>query len=163
MISEGDIADLGQFIINELGKELVKQDHKNTGNLINSLDYELQGRGDLLSLVITSLPYGENVNTGRRRGGKKVPINVLVEWIKQKGIETNNKKAVGIAFAIQKSIEKKGIPSKPYTKWKSGNSKKRVEFVDDTLERINNEIISRLTEDVFKTVEVQIDNLVKRI
>lgn len=159
MINDGDIEVLGQFIINELGKELIKQNHRATGNLIASLDYAIEHRGDLFSIIVTSLPYGENVNTGRRAGGKKVPIQVLVEWIKQKGIATNNKKVVGIAFAIQRKIWKEGSPTKNRTR-KFG---KAVDFVDDTLDRINKQIERRIAEIVFAPIEISIDNLVKRI
>jgi hypothetical protein len=159
LINEGDIQVLGQFIINELGKELIKQNHRATGNLIASLDYAVENRGDLFSIIVTSLPYGENVNTGRRAGGKKVPIQVLVEWIKQKGIATNNKKVLGIAFAIQNKIHKEGSPTKARVR-KYG---KGVDFIDDTLERINDEITRRIADIVFAPIEISIDNLVKRI
>lgn len=159
MINDGDVEVLGQFIINELGKELIKQNHRATGNLIASLDYAIEHRGDLFSIIVTSLPYGENVNTGRRAGGKKVPIQVLVEWIKQKGIATNNKKVLGIAFAIQTKIHQEGSPTKNRTR-KFG---KAVDFVDDTLDRINKQIERRIAEIVFAPIEISIDNLVKRI
>lgn len=159
MINDGDIEVLGQFIINELGKELIKQNHRATGNLIASLDYAIEHRGDLFSIIVTSLPYGGFVNTGRRAGAKKVPIQVLVEWIKQKGIATNNKKVLGIAFAIQNKIHKEGSPTKNRVR-KFG---KGVDFIDDTLERINGEIEKRIADIVFAPIEISIDNLVKRI
>ena len=105
--------------------------------------------------------YGEWVNKGRRKGAKPVPIPALVEWIKQKGIATNNKKVLGIAFAIQKSIEKKGIPSKQYVKWKAGNSIKRVGFIDDTIIRITATINRMVLDIATKKVEIEIDNLLR--
>ena len=159
MINDGDIQVLGQFIINELGQELIKQNHRATGNLIASLDYAVENRGDLFSIIVTSLPYGGYVNRGRKAGGKKVPIQVLVEWIKQKGIATNNKKVLGIAFAIQNKIHKEGSPTKGRVR-KFG---KGVDFIDDTLERINKEIERRIAYIVFAPIEISIDNLVKRI
>jgi hypothetical protein len=153
-----DIEDVGQFIINELAKELIKQDHKATGKLIGSLDYEVKQTLLGSSLIVTMLDYGEYVNTGRKRGAAKVPIQALVEWIKQKGIETNNKKVLGMAFAIQKTIQKQGIPTA-----NSRKRGKRTEFVDDTLARISNEIQNRLSDAVFKEFEVTIDNFVRRI
>lgn len=158
MISDKDINALGQFIINELGKELIKQDHKATGKLIASLDYKRQDTVVSTDLIIEMNDYGTYVNLGRKRGAAKVPIQALVEWIKQKGIETNNKKVLGIAFAIQKTIEKQGIPT-----INSRKRGKRVGFVDDVLERIGNEIERRVTEMAYKTIEVEIDNFVKRI
>lgn len=158
MIKERDLDNVGQFIINELAKELIKQDHSATGKLIDSLDYRTTSSSVGQTLLIEMLDYGKFVNTGRKKGARKVPIQALVDWIKQKGIATNNKKALGIAFAIQKTIEKEGSPTV-----RSRRNGKKTEFVDDTLERIGAEINRRLEEAAFKTVEVQIDNLVKRI
>ncbi len=106
VISDSDLENIGQFIINELAKELIKQDHRATGKLISSLNYDTIQRSSSATLLINMEDYGKFVNTGRKRGAAKVPIDALVEWIKQKGIETNNKKVLGMAFAIQKTIQK---------------------------------------------------------
>jgi len=156
MITEADLFELGQFMINELGKELITQNHRATGKLIQSLDFTVSKSVESTDLLIFMNDYGEFVNTGRRKGAKKVPIPALVEWIKQKGIATGNKKILGIAFAIQKTIEKEGIPTR-----RSRARGKRIEFIDDTIERVAIEINNRVTEIAFKDVEVQIDNLVK--
>ncbi len=161
MIRESDITLLGQFIINELGKELIKQNHRATGKLIGSLDYRVIQSVESTDLLVEMNDYGEWVNKGRRKGAKPVPIPALVEWIKQKGIATNNKKVLGIAFAIQKSIEKKGIPSKQYVKWKAGNSIKRVGFIDDTIIRITATINRMVLDIATKKVEIEIDNLLR--
>jgi len=158
VISDKDIKVLGQFIINELATELIKQDHKATGKLISSLDYNIEDSLLSTDLVITMQNYGEYVNTGRKRGAAKVPIKALVEWIKQKGIETNNKKVLGMAFAIQKTIEKQGIPTA-----NSRKRGKRTEFVDDTIKRIQAEVERRITEMAFREVNVLVDNFVTRV
>ena len=158
VIADKDIKVLGQFIINELATELIKQDHKATGKLISSLDYNVEDNLLSTDLVITMLNYGEYVNTGRKRGAAKVPIKALVEWIKQKGIETNNKKVLGMAFAIQKTIEKQGIPTA-----NSRKRGKRTEFVDDTIKRIQAEVERRITEMAFREVNVLVDNFVTRV
>jgi hypothetical protein len=158
VIADKDIKVLGQFIINELATELIKQDHKATGKLISSLDYNIENSLLSTDLVITMQDYGEYVNTGRKRGAAKVPIKALVEWIKQKGIETNNKKVLGMAFAIQKTIEKQGIPTA-----NSRKRGKRTEFVDDTIKRIQAEVERRITEMAFRVVNVLVDNFVTRV
>ena len=48
------------------------------------------------------------VDKGRRPGLTPPPIKPILKWVKQKGIGSG-KKARGIAFAISKSIGKKGI------------------------------------------------------
>ena len=157
MIKDSDIAVLGQFIIDELGKELIKQNHRATGKLISSLDYRIIKSVEGTDLIVEMNDYGEWVNKGRRKGAKKVPIPALVEWIKQKGIATNNKKVLGIAFAIQKTIQKEGIPTND-SRAKFG---KRVGFIDDTIIRITAEISRRLQSILFRTIELQLDNLLR--
>ena len=46
--------EIGQFVINELGKELIKQDHKATGELIASLDYNISIYNSKCSLFWTN-------------------------------------------------------------------------------------------------------------
>ena len=159
MINNSDISIVGQFIINELGKELIKQNHRSTGKLIESLDYEVRMGGDLFSIIISSLNYGQFVNTGRKPHSKKVPIPVLVEWIRQKGIATNNKKVLGIAFAIQKTIEKEGSP----TRNRIAKHGKGVEFIDDTLDRINSELNILVFNLLQKRVDIALRNLVQKV
>lgn len=156
MINELD--EIGQYIIEELAKEIIKQDHSNTGKLIQSLDYRVSSGANSISLIVEMNDYGKYVNTGRKRGARKVPIDALVEWIKQRGIESNNKKAIGIAFAIQKTIQRDGIPTK-----NSRKRGKRVEFVDDTIKRIRANLEDRVSKILEKEVELQIDNFVKRL
>jgi len=158
VISDKNIKILGQFIINELATELIKQDHKATGKLISSLDYNIEDSLLSTDLVVTMQDYGKYVNTGRKRGAAKVPIKALVEWIKQKGIETNNKKVLGMAFAIQKTIEKQGIPTA-----NSRKRGKRTEFVDDTIKRIQAEVERRITDMAFREVNIIVDNFVTRV
>ena len=66
------------------------------------------------SIVIEILmdEYGIYVNEGRKTGGKKVHINVFVEWIERKAIVNGDKEVKSLAFAIQQTIHKEGIPTK---------------------------------------------------
>jgi hypothetical protein len=52
-----------------------------------------------------------------RGPGKMPPIDPLVSWIKKKGIVTDDKEAKGMAFAIAKTISRKGtinyVPNAP--------------------------------------------------
>lgn len=99
-----------------------------TGNLLKSLKAELipwnnQGQG---GLKITYLDYFQNVNLGRRKNKKNVPIKNLLDWIKVRGIKGRDKKGkfikdLNLAFAIQKNIYKYGIrPANIYDKGLDG-------------------------------------------
>jgi hypothetical protein len=58
-----------------------------------------------------SLLYGRYVDSGRRAGIKRVPIDALIGWIRVKGIPLNGRKERDLAYAIQLKIWKNGIPS----------------------------------------------------
>ena len=162
MLNQTELDEIGQFAIEELGKELIKQQHKATGDLIASLDFNIISQKLSDAIIVTMNDYGKFVNTGRKRGAAKVPIQALVDWIKQKGIESDSKKVLGIAFAIQKSIANKGTPAKPYVKWKQGNGLRRVEFIEDVIERIQLKVFQMVEKATVNKVQISIDNLVKR-
>ena len=64
-----------------------------------------------------------------RGPGKAPPIDPIIDWLKRKGIVTDQKEARGTAFAIAKSISKKGTKN-----WKP-NAPNAIE------EAINNNIL----------------------
>jgi hypothetical protein len=72
--------------------------------------------------------YFKYVNEGRRPERKRVPISVLLEWIKIRGVRFRNERGrfrrgsnLNMAFAIQKNIYKYGIkPANIYDKGLDG-------------------------------------------
>ena len=107
-----DYKKVGKLIIASLQKELLGQGHKATGNLINSFEQRVIELPNSIVIEILMDEYGIYVNEGRKTGGKKVPINVLVEWIERKAIASGDKDVKSMAFAIQNTIHKEGIPTK---------------------------------------------------
>jgi hypothetical protein len=61
------------------------------------------------AITIKMEDYGIYVQGGRRRGDKGVPISALLEWMKQRGIRSNDLTDRQLAFAIQSNIKKFGI------------------------------------------------------
>ncbi len=103
---------VGKLIIASLQKELIEQGHKATGNLVNSFEQRVIEVPNSIVIEILMDEYGIYVNEGRKTGGKKVPINVLVDWIERKAIVNGDKEVKSLAFAIQQTIHKEGIPTK---------------------------------------------------
>lgn len=89
--------------------ELILQGHKATGDLIQSIEHKIVPMINSIRMTGEFNFYGRFVDTGRRAGGKKVPIDALERWIVQRGFESDAKKVRGMAFAIQKTIFDKGI------------------------------------------------------
>jgi len=138
----------------EMIEQLLLQGHRLTGTLEQSITHEIIQTVDVIDMEASFVFYGRFVDTGRRSGGKKVPIDALERWIRLKGFESDAKKIRGMAFAIQTTIFKKGI-SQPAT-WKGESTK---DWMSKTLE-INEE---RIASDIQFAVEEQMEIIVFNI
>lgn len=139
-------------------EELQRQGHVVNGKLMNSIESEIKRGTDFIQLDGTFIFYGRFVDTGRRKGVKKVPIVALEDWIRAKGFETDAKKIRGIAFAIQKSIHDKGI-STPET-WKGESTKG---WMSNVLERNDKRIQDDIYNSVTDAMELIVFNMLKEI
>lgn len=60
----------------------------------------------------TEPDYAKFVSSGRQAGSKQPPVDALIEWMTEKGIDTK------YAFVIGRSIAQKGIQATPFMdKW----------------------------------------------
>ena len=154
-----DFNKVGKLIIASLQKELIEQGHQASGNLVNSFEQRVIEVPNSIVIEILMDEYGIYVNEGRKTGGKKVPINVLVDWIERKAIVNGDKEVKSLAFAIQQTIHKEGIPTKG--SFKFSNNGRRKGFIDFV---INNELdnaINELEEQVFEGYDETIATMVK--
>ena len=109
--------ELYTAIGSELKKNLILEMRRTgsiaTGSLLNSLQMEVTKCADGNAVVsIAANDYITNIEEGRKPG-KYAPISPLKEWIKAKGIATDDKKVTSIAFAINNKIKKEGIKPRP--------------------------------------------------
>ena len=120
MIKEG-LNNAIQLIVKEARNNLVQQGHVMTGELKNSVGGMVKSEADGLVAEISFLKYGLAQDTGIKAG--KIPysrgsgasrskyIQGLIKFVKMK-IESNEKKAKGIAFAIAQTHKRKGMHTK---------------------------------------------------
>lgn len=153
-----DFKKVGNFIIKALQMELIEQGHKATGNLVNSFEQRALSLPNSLVLEILMDDYGVYVNNGRQKGGKKVPIDVLVAWIERKAIVSGDKKVKSLAFAIQQTIHKEGSPTKG--SFRFSNNGRRKGFIDFVISEELNDIYNELEEQVFKGYDAAIATIV---
>lgn len=146
---------IGEMLKEELTANLLQQGHKATNELINSIEMKVNREMNFISLDGMFLFYGRNVDQGRRPGVKRVPLDALIEWVKQKGFATEAKKVKGIAFAIQKTIFEKGI-STPQS-WRGEETKN---WMTDVLERNTDDIADLLSNEIEKQMSVWITNMI---
>jgi hypothetical protein len=117
----------GKAIVDEMKKLMIKPVRRKSGGqsypmkkgaLYNSIKHTVKNN----VLDILSNDYAEYVDKGRFSGGKKVPIQALVKWIKNNNIRPRNNKTgrfttvIGMAFAIQTNIFKYGITERNFIK-----------------------------------------------
>ena len=154
-----DYKKIGKFIIKQLQKELIGQGHSATGNLVNSFEQRVIPIPDGMALEILMDDYGTYVNDGRRAGGKKVPINVLVEWIERRAIANGDKEVKSIAFAIQQTIFKEGSPTSGSFKFSTNG--RRVGFIDFVIDNELDDAFDELEKEVFEDADETVANIVK--
>lgn len=79
--------------------------------LIKNVTYKIDDATGSVSLY---LPFYEKyIESGRRAGAKPPPIDVIIKWMKRKGIAVGQENRV--AFAIARGISKNGIKARPFT------------------------------------------------
>lgn len=99
---------LGREYVAELTSQLIHADKVATGNLINSLDYEVLETVNGLLLKIIADDYLKYVDQGRRPG-KRPPQKAILKWVQNKGIKIKKQTPSQTAFVLARSIGKKGI------------------------------------------------------
>lgn len=106
--------EMGRVMKNALVDQLRQNGKVSTGKLINSLQINVVNgiNGPVVELAGNS--YYAVIEDGRKPG-KFAPISPLKEWIKARGIETDDAKITSRAFAISNSIKRKGIKATPLT------------------------------------------------
>ena len=145
------------FIAGQLTEELVRQGHKLTGSLIQSLDtkYKEGKRKDRIDFLM--LKYGLYLNYGVKperipytedgppRGGKSKYIQGLIEFAMKK-FSLDKKAATSVAFAIAKKQKKKGSPL-------SG----KIGFIDNVLEKDDDAILELISDYYEAVIELLIN------
>lgn len=94
----------GSEVVSEMITRLNGFKKKATGNLIESIDYDIDVNGTLVQLKIQAADYWKYVDKGRKPG-KFVPVSALKAWARVKGIPES------AVYPINLKIYKKGIPS----------------------------------------------------
>ncbi len=101
--------ELGDFLVKRLQITLIKQGHVATSGLVQSIVSTVELALGGLDIVERHVFYGNFVDTGRKPGTKRIPVDVIEEWLKQRRFEWAINNTRGMAFAVQESIFQKGI------------------------------------------------------
>ena len=145
---------VGNYIQVELQNELVKQGHIASSELKDSIDVAVTQAFNIFTITGRYLNYGRYVDTGRKAGIKRVPIDALIRWMRIKNIQLNGKREKSVAFAIQTAIFKKGIPVD------GDQTKKR--WMSGTVDKLEPEIVRRVSIVIQDFLVIEFTNMIER-
>lgn len=142
------LEDIGEDIVDELTRELIKAKKVDTGDLLASLDYRVLETVDGLLLEILANDTLKYVDQGRRRGAKQPPTSAIIPWVQRKNIRIKGAKTVEQkAFVIARSIKKNGI--------------RPLNIVNKTRDNILRNKIEILKKASMEDIEIMITDLIK--
>jgi hypothetical protein len=149
---EEKLAPLMDYLETEIKGELERQGHIATGKLRDQIKVYLTGN----TIVGTAGEafYAKYVDWGRRPGGKRVPIQALINWIEIKGLAHGNK-AIQMAWAVQYAIWKNGVPT-------DKNEGKKM-FVTNVLERSREKIFNDIKNAIGFYFNAEIENIIRQV
>ena len=104
------LQEITDFIFTTSQENLVEAGKVDTGFLLKTGNVN---RGFLRADIVYPAVYAEAVHYGRVDGFMP-PVDPIQKWVTRKLGVKNQNEARSIAFAIAKSIEKRGIPAFPF-------------------------------------------------
>jgi hypothetical protein len=109
--------ELYQAFGDELKKNLIQELRRTkaiaSGELLKSIQFDVKQTSDGGAIItLNGNDYITYVDKGRKPG-KYAPTSALKEWIKTKGIATDDGKVTAIAYAINNKIKRQGIKPRP--------------------------------------------------
>lgn len=144
-----DLMVIAKYLEHELISELIDRDIIASEDLKKSVEVKVLKTVEGLVIQGRYLYYGRFVETGRRAKVKRVPIDALIKWIKDRKINLKGKKERDVAFAIQHGIWKKGIKPR---RWQT-----------ETIDKNENRIAIDIEEIIGKTLSLVIENMITRV
>jgi len=105
----------GKYLVTEARKNLTRKNKNNTKKLYDSLRYEVDVKQNSMNFDFIMEEYGEWVDKGRQKG-KMPPQSAILKWVEQRRIQFRDNRGKfktydSTAWAIAKSIKKRGIPA----------------------------------------------------
>lgn len=108
--------ELYQALGDELKKNLIQELRRTkaiaSGDLLKSINFTVQFTPKGAVINLNGNDYITYIDEGRKPG-KYAKISPLKQWVKAKGIATDDAKVTAIAFAINNKIKREGIKARP--------------------------------------------------
>ena len=151
---------VGKMLVEALTKELIGQNHKASGRLIQSIEHVVLTTSSGWAIEIDYNNYGSYLETGISASRYKKPVgraevNGLIQWIKNKGLSKGEKQDKSFAFAIAKKHRTSGYPSKLHSS--NGRS---IGFQSYVLQEEDENIRTEIDRIVSEGFEIRIEQYV---
>lgn len=147
----GKIGDWADELIDRIRVEMHNKNVDASGNLSESLEYVIENEDDGTHVKVLAANYFIYAEGGRTAG--KTPYNfvdILKQWIEDKGLSVNPKQDSKFAFLIARKIRQYG--SKRYRDNKPVDvlSKSMSEMTPKLNELLTNEIVLYINDNLFR-------------
>lgn len=155
---EKRLKQYGDQIVTRIREQLLEQGKLASGELYNSIQYEVVRDGDLMNLNILGLEYFKWVDQGRPPG-KQPPMQNILSWITAKGIRPNTGSGIkaryiglprgdkSLAFLIARKIGLEGL--------------KATNILSTTIEQVTDPLTLDLSDIITKEITAIIGNGLK--
>lgn len=162
------LAELGDFLVDVLRKELKMQGHRLTGKLEKSIEAVVKHKSDEWLIDIMHERYGTYQDTGV--SANRIPytpgsgartskyISALIRWVQLRGIAPGFARAKGIAFAIAKTHKKEGMPTKG--SYRFSNNGRRTLWLQHPASAQEKTIERRIGDAYEASLDAQLDALI---
>ncbi len=148
------LGELGQEIRNEYQDKLIRDDKIATGDLLNSVEYEVQYDDRSIWVELHLEDYYRWVENGRDPG-KYPPQDAILEWIKVKPVIPDGRNGVlptekQLAFLISRKIAEQGIEPGHQLRRTMRDFKQEIEDrIDEAIAQDINEAINIIFSSFF--------------
>lgn len=155
--------EIGTWLVELLADELEKQGHRASGNLINSIRFQVQNLLNEIEIEFSFNKYGifqdrgikaKNIPFGKGGGRTSRFIAALIAWVKLKKFTSGLDKDVkSAAFAIAKKMKKEGMPTKGAFRFSKNG--RRIGWLTHTVNKNEKAIFNRMdlaTEELVSNV-----------
>ena len=160
---------IGDDLVDGIRGELERQGHNNTGNLSDSIRYEIEEFGGNMSLLVIAndVEYANFVNEGFFPNS--LPnIDAIMEWIDERGISPKNDR-IGkskdprraLAFAIANAIMSEGSPTRGA--FEHSRNGKRRGFVNRPFGSRKKGIERKIIDGMSVEIDISMDSIIKKI
>lgn len=144
--------EAAKYLEQQLVNKLIAQDKVVTSELANSIKVEIKEETSSWKMIGSNVFYG-NVQDKGLPSGVWVPIEALIDWVRDKKINLVGITETSFAYAVQRKIYKKGTPT-------DGNSSKK-RWIGSTLEEEADNLRRMISKAIGLEVQLMVANMIE--